>query len=253
MVPDPIHFTSVLLMNSNILLINSTPNHSFLHDFTVESIDDSNCVDSGNGLVIVRFTGLFSGYKMKVNMKNGKKEGDGVILRDNGTVFLKLKFVNDLVNGEVIKKSEFGKTVLRGEVRDGIEFGVFEELNESGEVIWKGFYQDGRRYSVVRERKGMKGFYEENSIGGLLLSVSQYDSNMRMKHGRCFEFKLGYIKNECIYEHGVKKRTIREFIGGGLMRVFDDKGKIVYEGVWFGDMENRSEERRVGKECRCRW
>ena len=171
-------------------------------------------------------------------MRNGKKEGNAVILRDNGTVFMKLQFANDLANGEVIRKSEYGRIVLRGELKDGVEFGIFKEFNESQEVIWMGFYQDGRRYSSVSERKEMKGFYNEYSTTGELLSVSQYDKDLRLKHGHCYEFVMGFIKNECVYEKGMKKRVIREFVAGGLMRLFDDNGKKVYEGVWFGDMMN---------------
>ena len=36
----------------------------------------------------------------------------------------------------------------------------------------------------------------------------------------------------------MKKRVIREFTDKGLMRLFDDNGKKVYEGVWYGDMIN---------------
>ena len=238
MAPDPNNDRFFRIMNSNITTFDSFPIHSYLHDFTVKSIDSVNGGDSRDGPVVIHYSGQYSGYKMKVNMRNGKKEGNAVILRDNGTVFMKLQFANDLANGEVIRKSEYGRIVLRGELKDGVEFGIFKEFNESQEVIWMGFYQDGRRYSSVSERKEMKGFYNEYSTTGELLSVSQYDKDLRLKHGHCYEFVMGFIKNECVYEKGMKKRVIREFVAGGLMRLFDDNGKKVYEGVWFGDMMN---------------
>ena len=238
MAPDPNNDRFFRIMNSNITTFDSFPIHSYLHDFTVKSIDSVNGGDSRDGPVVIHYSGQYSGYKMKVNMRNGKKEGNAVILRDNGTVFMKLQFANDLANGEVIRKSEYGRIVLRGELKDGVEFGIFKEFNESQEVIWMGFYQDGRRYSSVSERKEMKGFYNEYSTTGELLSVSQYDKDLRLKHGHCYEFVMGFIKNECVYEKGMKKRVIREFVAGGLMRLFDDNGKKVYEGVWFGDMVN---------------
>ena len=65
----------------------------------------------------------------------------------------------------------------------------------------------------------------------------RYDDKWR-KNGRCFEVESGHLKRECVYENGMKKRVIREFTNNGLMILFDDNGKKVYEGVWFGDMVN---------------
>ena len=45
------------------------------------------------------------------------------------------------------------------------------------------------------------------------------------------------ITNENKKGKRMKKGMIREFIGN-KMRVFDDKGKIVYEGVWYGGIES---------------
>ena len=73
---------------------------------------------------------------------------------------------------------------------------------------------------------------------GELLSVSEYDESGLLKNGRCFECEGGYVKRECVYENGMKKRMIREFTDDGLMIEYDDNGKRVYEGEFEGDMMN---------------
>ena len=163
------------------------PTNSFLSDFIAESTDIENDDGSKTGQATIRFSGQYSGYEMIVNMKNGKKEGLGVILSDNGTTFLKLMFRDDLAEGKVLKKDKFGRTVMQGELRHGVEHGLFEEFNEKGEVIWRGFYRNGRRYSVLMEKEGMKGFYYEVSMSGELLSVSQYDSQLKIKQGSVYK------------------------------------------------------------------
>ena len=37
-------------------------------------------------------------YKMRVSVREGKKEGVGLIVRENGTLFMKLMFVKDLTD-----------------------------------------------------------------------------------------------------------------------------------------------------------
>src|SRR5229473_8570482 len=42
-------------------------------------------------------------------------------------------------------------------------------------------------------------------------------------------------------------------IGNGVVRVADAKGQPPSMPFWLGEAPDRSEERRVGKECRSRW
>ena len=176
-------------------------------------------------------------YEMRVEMKEGKKEGNGLIVREDGTLFMRMMFVNDECEGEIMKKDKYGNIVLRGRVEKGTEVGIWIEYDESEEEIWRGLYRNGKRYVTLKEQDGMKGFYSEVNMNGELLSVSEYDDKW-MKNGVCFEVESGYLKRECVYENGMKKRVIREFTDNGLMRLFDDNGEKVYEGVWFGDVVN---------------
>ena len=86
------------------------PQDSFLADFQVSSVEIENDDGSKTGKATVHISYQSSNYEMLVNMKDGKKEGDGLILYANGTLFMKLKFVNDLAEGIVLKKEQNGRT-----------------------------------------------------------------------------------------------------------------------------------------------
>ena len=147
----------------------------------------------------------------------------------------------------MIKKNEYGSVVLRGRVSKGKEVGMWIEYDDGNE-IWRGLYRNGKRYSILKEQEGMKGFYSEMSVNGDLLNVSEYDDEW-MKNGRCFEVKGSkYVKRECVYENGMKKRMIREFTEDGLMILFDDNGMRVYEGGFEGDMMKGFVREGRGKE-----
>ena len=221
------------------------PDDSFLSDFQISTITSERqwCCRKA----FIHFSGEYSQYKLIVNMIGGMKEGDGLMIHDNGTLFMKLKFVKNECEGEVIKKNEKGYIILRGELEHGKECGLFEEHDDSRKVIWKGFYRQGKRYSHLKNKEGMNGFYSEMSEDGGLLSVSEYDDKWR-KNGSCFEYEGGDLKKECVYENGVKKRTIREFtsnrIQGGykyvmVLQMIEYKcGVRVYQGGCEGSIEN---------------
>ncbi len=71
MAPDPNNDRFFRIMNSNITTFDSFPIHSYLHDFTVKSIDSVNGGDSRDGPVVIHYSGQYSGYKFTVNMRNG--------------------------------------------------------------------------------------------------------------------------------------------------------------------------------------
>ena len=218
---------------SNINITSGSSYLEFLGDYEIESVEMKSG-DELNGEAVMKVLIDGKGYEMRVSIKEGKKEGIGLIVRKNGTLFMRMMFVNDECEGEVIKKSKFGKTVLKGTLEKGKEVGLFVEYDEDEKEVWRGFYRNGERYSAIKKCLRKSGFYEETSVSGGLLRVSQYDDRWK-RHGTCFEFKDGKIAGEYVYEHGKKDRTVREFHDDD-MRMFDKNGRIVYEGIYFGDI-----------------
>ena len=146
----------------------------------------------------------------------------------------------------MIKKNEYGSVVLRGRVSKGKEVGIWIEYDDDGNEIWRGLYRNGKRYSILKEEEGMKGFYSEMSVNGDLLNVSEYDDEWR-KNGKCFEYEGGRLIRECEYKNGVMMRVLREWKGECMIE-YDDNGMRVYEGGFEGDMMKGFVREGRGKE-----
>ena len=146
----------------------------------------------------------------------------------------------------MIKKNEYGSVVLRGRVSKGKEVGIWIEYDDDGNEIWRGLYRNGKRYSILKEEEGMKGFYSEMSVNGDLLNVSEYDDEWR-KNGKCFEYEGGRMVRECEYKNGVMMRVLREWKGECMIE-YDDNGMRVYEGGFEGDMMKGFVREGRGKE-----
>ena len=218
---------------SNIIVANCCSSLEFLGDYMIKSVEVKND-DELTKEKIMRLMIDNEEYELRVSMKEGKNEGIGVIVRKNGTLFMRMTFVNDECEGEVIKKNKYGNTVLKGRVSKGKEVGIWIEYDDGGNEIWRGFYRNGKRYLVLKEREGMKGFYSEMSVNGELLNVSEYDDEW-MKNGKCFECEGGRMVRECEYKNGVMMRVLREW-KGEVMIEYDVNGMRVYEGGFEGDM-----------------
>ena len=217
----------------------------FLGDYEVKSIE----MKSGNELSgggIMRLLIDDEEYWMRLSMKEGKKEGVSMLLRKNGTVFMKLMFVNDECEGEVTKRNENGSVVLKGRVSKGKEVGIWIEYDDDGNEKWRGLYRNGKRYSILKEEEGVKGFYSEMSVNGDLLNVSEYDDEWR-KNGKCFEYEGGRMVRECEYKNGVMMGVLREWKEECMIE-YDVNGIRVYEGGFEGDMMKGFVREGEGKE-----
>ena len=192
--------------------------------------------DGLNGECVVHYKGHQGKCEMTVSLVNGMREGIGTILKE-GAPFILVEYHNGLASGTVCRMDDYGMVELRGHLVNGMESGLFEEYNDNDEV-WRGYYREGRRYSEVVKSGQLEGYYDEKSAeNGMVLSVGQYDNDLRDKNGRCLEYENGSLRSECVYENGVKKNTVRQCVNE-WMTVFDSNGKKVYEGKWFGDMKS---------------
>ena len=230
---------------NNIDGTNCCSSLEFLGDYKIKSVE----VKKGDELIGDAIIGLLienEEYELRVSMKEGKKEGIGLIVREDGTPFIRMMFVNDECEGEVTKMNEYYGTVLKGRVSKGKEVGIWIEYDDDGNEIWRGLYRNGKRYSILKEEEGMKGFYSEMSVNGDLLNVSEYDDEWR-KNGKCFEYEGGRMVRECEYKNGVMMRVLREWKGECMIE-YDDNGMRVYEGGFEGDMMKGFVREGRGKE-----
>ena len=231
---------------SNINVRNSSTYLEFLGDYEMESIEMKNG-DELNGEAIMRLLIDGERYEMSVNMKNGKKEGVGEILREDGTLFMRMMFVNDECEGEVIRKNEYGSIVLKGRMGKGKKVGMWIEYDDYGNEIWRGFYRNGVKDLSLKEHEGMSGLWREVNENGELLSVSEYNEDGLLKNGKCFEYEGGRMVRECEYKNGVMMRVLREWKGECMIE-YDVNGMRVYEGGFEGDMMKGFVREGEGKE-----
>ena len=147
----------------------------------------------------------------------------------------------------MIKKNEYGNIVLKGRLERGIEVGLWIEYDDRGVEIWRGLYRNGKRYSTLKKTEGMDGFNSEMNEKAELLSVSEYDEDVILKEGKCFEFEEGRVVRECEYKNGECVRVIREWKGDVMIEYYDN-GKRGYEGGWKGDMKRGYVREGKGRE-----
>ena len=95
----------------------------FFGDYEVVNIEMKNGSEL-NGEALVKLLIDSEEYWMRVSMKEGKKEGIGLLLREDGTLFMRIMFVNDECEGEVIKMNKYGNMILKGRVVRGKEVGL---------------------------------------------------------------------------------------------------------------------------------
>ena len=217
---------------SKIGVMSGTLNGGFLSRFVEASVEKP--ADGRNGECTVYFSGQYSDSVMKVKMANGKREGIAEIAMD-GVPYIKLEYRNGRMTGIVERMDDNEVVDLKGYLIDGIETGLFEEMT-GGEVVWRGYYRNGERYSeVVKSRRGGRWYVERRVRSGEVLSIAEYDEGLHDKNGRCWEYENGKWVGEWVYENGVRVRCVRED-RDGMMVAYDDNGekRVMEMNEWDG-------------------
>lgn len=144
-------------MSSNIIFSDIPVNCPLLSGFEAATVEYP--PDRLNGKCTIHYGGMYSDMCLQVNLRDGKKEGEGLILRKNGTPYMSLQFIHDSIEGEVKRFDEFNSVILKGNVKDGKETGVFTEYDKEGKIIWMGYYMDGYQYITMTKSTKMPGYY----------------------------------------------------------------------------------------------
>ena len=193
-------------MSSNVRLTDKNTSNGFLSGFIESSVEMP--ADGLNGDCIIHYSGQYSNYTMRVELLNGIREGDAVIMKGD-IPYMILIYMNGVLNGNVERLNQFGTTDLKGQLVNGVETGLFVELDDNRKVVWRGYYRNGVRYSELKKSDMLDGFFDERSVSSkALLTTAQYDDSLHNKHGRCFEYENGKLERLYLYENGVTIRTI---------------------------------------------
>ncbi|KAK8825401.1 hypothetical protein WA538_003097 [Blastocystis sp. DL] len=156
-----------------------------------------------------------------VPLVNGMRDGKAMIVND-GVAYLRLEYKRGSLTGVVERMNEFGAIELRGHLVNGVENGFFEEYDGNDNVVWRGYYKNGRRDPENRNRIVRKG---KNTVRSI-------------EHGEFYELdENGKVTQLCLYESGVRSRVVATF-SGNTMTELDSDGKRIYEGAFKGSVEN---------------
>ena len=88
-------------MVSNLMLSETKVDNSFLVDYTISSVEYPS--DHTNGKCVIHFASPHSDVTLQVNLWEGKRDGEGLFVRENGTPLMKVHFRNGILDGEVSK------------------------------------------------------------------------------------------------------------------------------------------------------
>ena len=221
-------------MNPNLVFADLPYNCPLLSGFDVAAIEYP--PDRLNGKCIIRYGGMYSDMSLQVNLKDGKKEGEGLVIRRDGTPYMSLQFIHDSLDGEVKKFDEYSSVILKGSLKNGKEASVFTEYDKEGKIIWMGYYTDGYRCITLTKSERMAGYYQEKSRTGELLGLSHYNEAKICRDGPSYEYKNGRVSRVCTYRDGMFERVVME-MNGTILIEYSENGKKMYEGGFSGSVE----------------
>ena len=105
-------------MSSNIVFSNKQSNGSDLDGFVEASVEMP--PDGLNGECIVHYSGQYSGYRMRVKLVNGVREGKAVIEKGNEP-YMRLEYKRGSLTGGVERVKSSGSVELSGHLVGGVE------------------------------------------------------------------------------------------------------------------------------------
>lgn len=225
---------AIFSMASNTDFAETKVDDSFLSDYIIASVEYPS--DHENGKCTIHFASDHSDLHMQVNLKDGWRDGDGLILREDGSLSIKVHFTDGVLDGEVTKYDDNKHVVLKGCVSQGEETGLFIEYDEKGNEVWSGYYRHGTRRVELKKSQELTDFYEERDSLGAVKNVSHFDPSRLCKDGLSFELASGKVSRVSEYRDGSLQRIAME-MKNDVLTEYDENGKIVYEGGYCGNMK----------------
>ena len=218
---------------------------SVLSRFVTSSIEWKDGKKGNDGEALVHLGGDYDGYRIKVGYVNGKKNGEGLVIRGDGTPWLRVHYVNDVAEGEMLEYDEYNNVVMKGMMKNGKEVGLLRRYDKNGNEVSMSLFRDGNR--VELKKSWIAGMYEERDRSDELVSVSSMNMESMCKEGESYEYKHGILFRVCEYKNGEFIRVLKS-IKDSTMMEFDENGNKVYEGEYDERIENGLKRKGKGKE-----
>ena len=211
---------------TNIELVPQNEQHTILFDF--QFINSS----SNGNEEIEEYIRNGKTYFLTAEVKNGKKNGKGVMKDEDGGVIANLTYVEDEVSGLVVLRNDNYRVIFNGMMMNGVKQGKCIEYDENGRLTFHGFYdENGNPHKLFEECKGKGGYYYEYSASnGVLLSLSEYSKVGEIRDGLCYFYdENGKVVKVSHFSRGVEDRLFCTISEGEILREYDDKGNLIFE------------------------
>ena len=158
-----------------------------------------------------------------VSIQNDRVQGLARIYNEEGIEIAKLSFLNGIANGPCILNDTAGKMYFKGRLEDGYRQGRGKEFDELGNVMFDGFYKQGKRQNIVPSKE-MKGYWKEYDNNNKLVSITQRDDFGR-NEGICY-----FYDEEGEITRISEWKEDREISTSGYCEIFDEPRRIWYKG-----------------------
>ena len=94
-------------------------------------------------------------------------------------------------------------------MENGYREGKGKEYDENGNVIFEGFYEEGRRMNIV-PLKEMKGYWKEMNDANEVISICKKDDECR-NDGICYFYSNGIIDRISEWMNGEEVIVLKQF------------------------------------------
>ena len=175
------------------------------------------------------------GSELNVEYVNNKKEGVGKVISKKRMVIAILNFHDDKVDGFCSFRNDRGEKVKECVFEHGVHNGWGREYSDDA-VIFEGIYENGQRYSSLEVHREIPGYFEEKKDGETF-SICKFNPNHK-REGICYDYENNRINQIAVYENGVKKRVLIQFIDKNRMIENDNNGRMIYKGEYKGNVKN---------------
>ena len=183
------------------------------------------------------------GCTSNLKFVNGRKEGKCEVYNSNSTLYAILMYHNDRLYG-ICEFYDNGNLKEKVSYINDIEEGWGCDVENGKEIKWY-LYRNGEKSGELIELEN--GMREERLVkNGEIISICSYNENHE-KNGNGYLFNNNHISSVVEFEDNKMKRTIKQF-EGKEMSIFDDNGKIVYQGEYLDSMDNDYPREGKGKE-----
>ena len=185
-----------------------------------------------------------SNCKLETRIVDSEINGKSKIVNYENVIIASLIFVNGVATGPCILNDKKGILYFKGYLENGYRQGRGQEYDKNGELIFDGFYNEGKQLKIYKIPE-MKGYWKELDENDNIISICKLD-DFGNKYGICYFYNKNIIIRISKWNNGKEITVIKQF-NGHIMTEYR-KGRKQYEGGYFNSLAKNYPRNGHGKE-----